>query len=81
MAWKMDEGHGPNHNSFALYDHVVCAHNPVESSRRGGWLGGDLTSGVPSTQNTVLKYHRTCPEKRRSSAYRMGVPAAARRFT
>ncbi len=23
MAWKMDEGHKPNHNSFALYYHIV----------------------------------------------------------
>ena len=23
MAWRMDEGHKPNHNSFALYYHIV----------------------------------------------------------
>ena len=23
MAWKMDEGHKPNHNSYTLYYHIV----------------------------------------------------------
>ena len=59
MTWQLDEGHKPNHNSYALYYHVVFVtrkREPLINREMAGFLGGFFRDKCEELEAHLLEH-------------------------
>ncbi len=63
MAWKLDEGHKPNHNSYALYYHIVFIthkREPLITRAMAGFLRQFFSTKCDEMQVHLLEQEILC---------------------